>query len=166
LPDESEPDDLDPFWIDVAARFKDNPNICFAPGAARFVTAIRQAGARQPVIVAGLENTLQEDRDIIHEVRPRYAAIDTNMGECGLFPGDPAEATELVVANLVFRCKADFVDAVVLYRRKADHGLSLFQRHKTGYWPDLRGTRQIACGKSGWSFCRTCGTRGRLACLR
>ncbi len=48
--------DLDTFWIAVAARFKNNPNIFFAPMSVPLAAAIRQSGAHQPVILADSDN--------------------------------------------------------------------------------------------------------------
>ena len=128
VPQETRPHDLDLFWKIAASRFSDNPNIFFAPLSVRLVAAIRQAGARQPVIVAETENAFIEDRNIIYEVTPHYASgptesalrrqlgsalstvpllvngldpqFDRPSEECAAFPGDPAKATALVEANL------------------------------------------------------------------
>ena len=129
-PQGTEPRDLNLFWINVAARFRGNPNVFFAPLSARLAAVIRQSGARQPVIVAGPETAIPEDRDIIYEVTPRYASVRTDRDrwqqfgsaaatvpvlvngldpqfdrpseECAAFPGDPTEATALVQANLAY----------------------------------------------------------------
>jgi uncharacterized protein (TIGR03437 family) len=122
--------DLDLFWTQAAADFRDNPNVFFAPLSARHVAAIRQSGARQPLIVALPDKPSVKDRNVVYEVRPSYAGIRTEgerrehlgsaasvvpiivngldpqfdrpAGECAAFPDDPAAATALVQANLKY----------------------------------------------------------------
>jgi uncharacterized protein (TIGR03437 family) len=114
----SEPLDLNTFWVAVAARFKDNPNIFFAPLSSSQAAPIRQSGARQPIIVSD-----SEDPNIIYEVTPHYARIKTQQfasaaatpllvngldpqldqaSEDCAFPADPSEAMALIAANLAY----------------------------------------------------------------
>lgn len=120
------------FWDHAAAAFREDPNIFFAPLFPRFVSAVRKAGAQQPVIIEGLDEAPAADSGIIYQVTPHYAAIradsdrqqqfaaasrvpvlvdglDPELGqsspECKAFPSDPEEATALVQANL------DYFDA-------------------------------------------------------
>jgi uncharacterized protein (TIGR03437 family) len=130
LPHETEPRDLAVFWQLAAARFRGYPNVFFAPLSGFLVAAIRQSGARQPVILAGPDQAPIEGPNIIDEVTPRYAAthmdadrrqqfgsaaatvpvlvngldpqLDRPSDECAAFPSDPAEATSLVQANLAY----------------------------------------------------------------
>jgi len=122
--------DLDPFWTAIAARFKDNPNVFFAPLLAPLAAAVRRSGARQPLILALTEKAQFNDRDIIYEITPHYAAITTDHDrwqqfglaaetvpvivngldpqldraseDCAQFPADPADATALIAANLAY----------------------------------------------------------------
>ena len=84
-----------PFWADLAARFRDNPNVFFAPLSARAVPSIRQTGALQPVIIDGPETALLGERNIIYEMTPHYAALKTDAGRRQQF-GDARGAPLLV----------------------------------------------------------------------
>jgi cytochrome c peroxidase len=116
-----EPRDSEMFWTQAAARFRNNPNIFFAPLSVRLAAAIRRSGAHQPVIVAGPEKAPPEERDLIYQVTPNHwqqpglaaAAVpvlvngldpelDLPSESCAAFPGDPAEATALVEASLAY----------------------------------------------------------------
>jgi uncharacterized protein (TIGR03437 family) len=127
-PHETESRDLAVFWSRAAADFRRYPNVFFAPLSAFLVAAIRESGARQPVIVAD-EVKAPDDPNVIYEVTPHYAAtltdgdgrqrfgsaatvpvlvngldpqLDRPAEECAAFPSDPAEATSLVEANLAY----------------------------------------------------------------
>src|SRR5258708_3080784 len=119
------------FWAHCAGQFKDNPNVFLAlPGHdPALVDAIRATGARQPIIVRGVESQIR-DPNIIYEVTPRYATtrsdedrwrqfgslaehspvlvndldpkLDRKSEECAEFPSDPGVATSLVVDNLKY----------------------------------------------------------------
>jgi uncharacterized protein (TIGR03437 family) len=105
--------DLRPFWKNVAARFKDYPNLFFAPISLSLAAEIRKSGALQPLIVH------RKSRGLIYELTTRVAPsanvpvlvdgqdpeLDQPSKECAAFPRDPAEATALVEANL------DYFDA-------------------------------------------------------
>ena len=106
--------DLSLFWKSAAARFKDNPNIFFAPLSLSLARQIRKTGALQPVIVH------HESRGVIYELSTPHFLIpatvpilvngldpqlDRPSKECAAFPADPSEATALVKANL------DYFDA-------------------------------------------------------
>jgi len=118
----SSPDDA--FWPRIATRFRDEPDVFFAPLHREFVAAIRNAGARQPVIVEG---DPLPDPGAIYQVSPRYAGtqavwdrmraaaekvpvladgLDPELamagGECSAFPADPGAATKLVETKLAW----------------------------------------------------------------
>ena len=125
--------DLRKFWAGVAEQFRDNPNVFFAPLDGSFVSVIRGAGARQPLILTNVILTngpaRPDDPAIIYQVSPSYADIKTEAGreeqfassanvpllvngldpqldrasgECAAFPADPADAGDLVEANLAY----------------------------------------------------------------
>ncbi len=105
--------DLRLFWKNAAERFKDYPNIFFAPLSLSLAAEIRKSGALQPLIVH------HESRGLIYESTARVAnpatvpilingldpQLDQPSKECAAFPRDPAEASALVEANL------DYFDA-------------------------------------------------------
>jgi uncharacterized protein (TIGR03437 family) len=128
-PQRNRPGDLDLFWKLAAACFRDNPNIFFAPLSVRGAAAIRQSGARQPLILTGPPSPRIKDPDVIWQVTPHYSGartepalrqqfgsadtvpllvngldpgLDRASQECAAFPRDPADATHLVLANLTF----------------------------------------------------------------
>jgi hypothetical protein len=126
------PADAVQFWTRVAADFADRPNVFFAVLSAALIGPIRQAGAAQPVILAGIgpEPMAPENRNVIYQVTPRYLDLKTDQDrrrlfasaaarvpvlvdgldpefgtaseECAAFPGDPTAATALVEANLAY----------------------------------------------------------------
>ena len=111
--------DLKPFWKNAAARFKDYPNLFFAPLSPSLAGEIRESGALQPLIVTGPAKAHHEARGFVYELAARVAnpatvpilingldpQLDQPSKECAAFPRDPAEATALVEANL------DYFDA-------------------------------------------------------
>jgi uncharacterized protein (TIGR03437 family) len=117
------------FWADCSARFKNNPNVFFAPAGQerqRLADAIRSSGAHQPVVLGGPVR----DTNVVLEVTPSYVTsrteadrwrqfgslaerspvlvngfdpeLDRDTEECAAFPGDPAEAARLVEDNLTY----------------------------------------------------------------
>jgi uncharacterized protein (TIGR03437 family) len=118
----SESGDLNTFWIAIGERFKDSPNIFFAPSSESLAAAIRQSGAHQPVIVT--DGDISENPNIIREVTPHYTDINTHQfagsadapllvngldpqldqasEDCAAFPDDPGEATALIAADLAY----------------------------------------------------------------
>ncbi|PYT32964.1 MAG: hypothetical protein DMG57_00030 [Acidobacteria bacterium] len=95
---ETQPGDSNLFWADLAARFRDNPDVFFAPLSARRVRSIRQTGALQLLIIDGPETALLGERNIIYEVTPHYAALKTDAGRRKQF--DDARGAPLLVNGL------------------------------------------------------------------
>jgi len=114
------------FWGTIAEDFRSHQNVFFAPRSARFVAAIRSAGAEQPIAVPAAEAA--DLPGVIAEVAPTYADLSSaetrermlgataarlpvmvtgldprpneDTPECAAFPRDPTEAAALVQANL------------------------------------------------------------------
>jgi hypothetical protein len=114
-------DALRAFWRNIAACFRDRPNVFFAARSLRFADVIRQSGAGQPVIITDSVSPRNAGGDLIYQVTPRYAApksrhfgmaeipvltdgldpeIDRASGECAAFPADPGQASDLVESIL------------------------------------------------------------------
>ena len=117
------------FWRKLAARFTENPNVFFAPMSTRLGAAVRQSGAKQPVILAGSQGRPPDYGGVIYEVAPGYASMQTDRDrgqqlhaaarvpvlvngldprfdeqseQCAAIPGDPAQATSMVEENLAY----------------------------------------------------------------
>ena len=116
------PESLARFWTRCAGDFKGRPNVFFAvaptPGMREraewslwqstmqpLVEAVRSAGARQPVLVAGLEGDgfdgltpAQQIRDpnVIYEATPRYATTRTDADRWRQFGSLATRAPVLV----------------------------------------------------------------------
>jgi uncharacterized protein (TIGR03437 family) len=123
-------DSLAHFWRGAASQYKDDPDVFFAVGHARFIQTIRQLGARQPLIVRNLERSEVADRDVIFEDSPAFSEIrkdgdrrarygeaaalrpmlvsglDPEFGsksnECAAFPAEPTEASSFIEDTLSF----------------------------------------------------------------
>jgi cytochrome c peroxidase len=118
------------FWKRLAADYKTNPNLFFAPSSIEFVRAIRVTGATQPVVV---EEDIAEDiadPAAIRQITPSYTTMRTaydrdelvgsrasrapvlvndldprlneDSPECMAFPSDPGEATRLINDDLKY----------------------------------------------------------------
>ncbi len=116
------------FWRDLAGDFRARSDVFFAPGAVRFVAAIRGAGATQPIAIPDGETA--SGAGLIYELSPSYSNLTTvddrdrllgslatqvpvmvtgldpglneAAAECNAFPRDPEAATALVRANLEY----------------------------------------------------------------
>jgi len=125
---ESAEDSLMRFWCEVASQYKDDPDVFFAIGHARFVRTIRQHGAGQPVIVRSPERFEITDPDVIFEDSPAFREIgtdayrrarygeaaalrpmlvsgldpefDSRSKQCAAFPAEPTEASALMEDTL------------------------------------------------------------------
>jgi uncharacterized protein (TIGR03437 family) len=91
------------FWRECAAVFKDYPNVMFDVSSEEAaVSAIRKAGAAQPIIVKGSS----DDANIISEEMVAHWDLPLDDAEaCAALPADPSRVSAMLEAKL------DYFDA-------------------------------------------------------
>jgi uncharacterized protein (TIGR03437 family) len=120
-------DEPSSFWTGLGRSFRDNPNVFFSAVSQSAVsqsavTAIRAAGAQQP-IVASAQSFPIDDENVIYQTDASYATARTesdladrvpvlavgldphlseHSAECAAFPSDPAAATSMLQATLEY----------------------------------------------------------------
>jgi uncharacterized protein (TIGR03437 family) len=87
------------FWAEIALQYKNSPDVFFAIRHARFESAIRQSGARQPIIVRNEEISEVRDPNVILEDSPDFGELRADRNRLARYD-DAATPRPVLVSGL------------------------------------------------------------------